>query len=272
MRKLLSPSHAAWIAPGAAFARRAAFTAIEVTAVATIIAILALILIPIIRGRVEEAKVVAAQDDMQGLEKAQTIAFADTGHYFRLQDLDRPTPDLTDKTLTPTELDMEKRKVPPYFWDQVVLLNQVQNLLNTWKGPYTTFHNTVTVTELLTLVPKMIRGTAAGALGGPILVMLTDDQDWKGDIGGLGRAKYPIDPWGNPYIFFGSGRMADVNNVNTAISYDNRVNYSTAVIYSLGPDGLPGDVINETSVTPAHFFRETEVLGKTGTDDLVREF
>ena len=60
--------------------RRRGFTAIEVSAVATIIAILALILIPIMRGRVDEAKRVAATEDMSGIEKAETLAFADTGH------------------------------------------------------------------------------------------------------------------------------------------------------------------------------------------------
>ena len=65
------------------------FTAIEVSAVATIIAILALILIPIVRNRVAEARLVAAQDDMASIEKAQSIAYGFTGKYFGLMGLER---------------------------------------------------------------------------------------------------------------------------------------------------------------------------------------
>src|SRR5689334_11618569 len=70
--------------------RRAGFTAIEISAVATIIAIMALILIPIVRNRVEEARKVAAQDDMAGIEKAESLAYGYSNFYFRLQDLSRP--------------------------------------------------------------------------------------------------------------------------------------------------------------------------------------
>ena len=64
------------------------FTAVEIAMVATVIAILALLILPLFRTRTEEAKITAARDDMRSLAIAQMAAMADTGYYFRPQDLD----------------------------------------------------------------------------------------------------------------------------------------------------------------------------------------
>jgi hypothetical protein len=36
----------------------------------------------------------------------------------------------------------------------------------------------------------------------------------------MARAPYPIDPWGNPYLFFGSGRMGQVGGPNAVLNND----------------------------------------------------
>ena len=64
------------------------FTAIEIAMVATVIAILSLIVLPLFRNRVDEAKIAAARADLASLMKAEMVAQADTGYYFRLEDLD----------------------------------------------------------------------------------------------------------------------------------------------------------------------------------------
>jgi hypothetical protein len=52
---------------------------IAVIAVASIIALLALIVVPVVRNRVASARIVSTQDDMRGIEIAQVIANGDTG-------------------------------------------------------------------------------------------------------------------------------------------------------------------------------------------------
>jgi hypothetical protein len=73
-----------------------------------------------------------------------------------------------------------------------------------------------------------------------------------------------LDPWGNPYIFFGSGEIGEFGNPDT----DNETNYSQAVVYSLGPDGLPG---NADPSQPRSYFRDFPD-GIGFGDDLSREF
>lgn len=253
------------------------FSAVEVSAVATIIAILALILIPVLRNRVEEAKITAAMDDMAQIEKAQLMAFGYAGHYFRLQDLMRPEPLPTDST------DLQLLKIPPAFWNRQVTVAQVPNLLENWKGPYAAYHRTESVNDLIVLRPELWRGTAQAQLDGftvtasggglgPLLAFDFDDEDWVDDTGGLLRAKYPVDPWGNPYLFFGSGFIwqpgfsAQIQPPGEI----NETNFSTAAVYSLGPDGAPGFAIDSTDA--ANYYREAGHLGAEGSDDISREF
>jgi Tfp pilus assembly protein PilE len=244
----------------------AAFTAIEVVAVATIIAILVLVLVPIMRGRVEEAKRVAAMDDLMSIEKAQTLANADTGMYFRLQDLTRPAADPELLATVPTEI----LKVPQATWNQQALPNQIAQLTRTWKGPQLGVHNSITVNELVAV--NRILVTLDGAQGeGPILVLQDDQTDWVGTGGGWTRAKYPIDPWGNPYIFLGPGLVTAPQGIRgLRPGFTNETNFQTAFVYSLGPDGQPG---NAPANDPLNFYRNVNSsIGGGGTDDVVREF
>lgn len=255
---------------GGALRRRAGFTAIEVSAVATIIAIMALILIPIVRNRVEEARRVAAMDDMKGIETGQSLAYGYANLYFRLQDLTRPE---SVSTGNPVQQGIEFLKLPPATWNQPLASSQVANLAENWKGAFVAYHNTRSVRELVALFPFLFRSpnndAVAGTGAGPILVQGRDDEDWLGATGGLDRALYPIDPWGNPYIFFGPGAIGVIGN--PAVDAANQQNYSNAVVFSMGPDGVPAS--NQAAFGNAvNYFRETGLLGAVGSDDLKREF
>ncbi len=238
------------------------FTAIEISAVASIIAILALILIPIVRNQVDKAKIVAAQDDMASIEKGMTIAFAETGFYFRLMDLTLPGAE--DPTITPAG-----NVLPIALWNRPVLPTEAVRLGTSWDGPYYAIHRGQAVSEILTTRPYLFRGDSPGGLptpdGGPILV-LQEDEDFLDDDGnGLDRAVHPIDPWGSPYIFFGAGMIGDFGNPET----DNtETNYSTAVVYTVGPDGIPGF---SDPTDPQSYFRDFPDGIGTG-DDLRRTF
>ena len=66
--------------------------------VATIISILALIALPTFLGRLKIARITATQDEMSQIAKGLQVSFADTGHHFRLQDLDNVNRYLTPLT------------------------------------------------------------------------------------------------------------------------------------------------------------------------------
>ena len=84
---------------------------------------------------------------------------------------------------------------------------------------------------------------------------------------------YPIDPWGNPYIFFGPGRINTATGGSRAITPANETNFGNAVVYSMGPDGEPGSLPGGVAESnPDLYFRESAVLGDVNSDDLYRVF
>ncbi len=214
------------------------FTAIEIAMVATVIAIFALMVLPLFRNRVEEAKIAAAKADLTSLMKAQELAHADTGFYFRLEDLDNV-------------INNDPNPFPPAGWTGVTIetpplvyvpgadnrtprnltVQEWRALAGTtaspkWKGPYVTMSRTITYGELrATGSPLLrsfnggqysaIRDIPAGGVGGG------DPNLYDSD-----RNRIPIDPWGNPYLYFPP-------------TGETRYNYNS--IFSLGPDGLPGN-------------------------------
>lgn len=254
------------------------FTAIELTAVASIIALLALILLPIVRKRVAQTRITAASDDMRTIEVAETFAHADTGHYFRLIDLDNGPYDSTKG---------DDGEVPRAYWNEPVPDVNFQALRDTWGGPYTQFNNTkfVFVGDLINARPELFRGlpTAPAPLAddGPILIINFPQPQPTGghqgnDFSGTlttraqERSRYPVDPWGSPYIFFGDGPIGASGGTIAVTPPES--NFSVATVYSLGPDGLPGDgaLTAANAANSAFYFREAGVLGNG--DDLVRRF
>ena len=227
--------------------RRKAFTAVEVTMVAAVIAILALIILPLFQKRAEKAKIAATMDDLQGLAKAEILANADTDWYFRLQDLDNTKlyePSLSWSADTNSHISM------PYArWDRALALNEREVLARRWEGPYIAIQ-TYSSTLLGNADPIFHGGTWNAAFFTqnyldkyPILVFAADtDED-----------KLPSDPWGGPYIFYAPG---------TETSY----NFSNAVVYSMGPDGLPGDG-SEENFTSDNLDRDSTFSSHLGNGD-----
>jgi hypothetical protein len=128
-----------------------------------------------------------------------------------------------------------------------------------FKGPYVTMTRTVTYGELRALGTPLlrtfngglysaIRDIPVGGFGGGSALLYDSD-----------RNRMPIDPWGNPYLFFPP---------------TNETSYNYSSIFSLGPDGLPG---NSQPYTRENLVREganmadpsDDVLG-TGDDLEVR--
>lgn len=241
---------------------RRGFTAIEISAVITIIAILSLILITVMRKRVEEGKIAAAQADMRQISVSQQLIFADTDHYVRLFDMTKPQPESSDSAAT------MQAKLPRASWDTPTDTAIYNAFRTRWKGPYAAPQRSSSVYEIVQGYPQIFRGDNVAGLApetGPMLIIDADNTDEQGTGALLARLRYPIDPWGNPYIFFGAGRL-NVGNYPVAKTVE--TNFNTAVIYCTGPDGAPGGGIrNPTSV---QYYRETGIIG-TG-DDLKYEF
>lgn len=243
--------------------RQAAFTAIEVITVATIIAILALIIVPIVRGRVEQAKETAAIDDMKQIETAQSLASADTGYTFRLHDLRRNTADETDTAVN------QRATVPPASWNTVFGLEQMSALTSTWLGPHLALHRSKDVGALWELYGNYLFHES-GQAGGPILILtshnVVDDLDETANDNDAYYLDYPLDPWGQPYIYFGQGYV-DLNNGVMVTE----TNFSTSIVYSLGSDGVPG-FAGTWGTNGIYLYRESGTIGADGSDDLYREF
>jgi type II secretory pathway pseudopilin PulG len=270
--------------------RSRGFTALEVTAVAAIIALMALILIPIVRSRVEDAKLVAAQDDMNSIEKAETLVFADTGKFVRLQDLIRPQADpliIADPGNGGYARELERP--PQAVWNRAMTSTEIVLMAKAWKGPQAAFHRSQPIASLIAQAPYLFTQVDTVGLapsGGPILFLTgatTGDVDVAIDAGIDATLPYPVDPWGNPYLFFGRGFVTDplaaagtAGGLNPTLpalpppQTGTEINYGTAAVYSLGPDGRPGTTAAITD--PLSYYREAGILGATGGDDLVREF
>jgi len=207
--------------------RRRGFSAVEIIAVATVIAILALILIPMLRDRVELSREKAALDEMSNLGgKVADLAYAAHSHYFRLQDLDNTNnysgPGDDPATCTPFAYYSADGSL------QVVNDTERHRLSKEWLGPYTQFRNTITIRDLKVSYPFAVNdkaqiGQPVPAGGSPIIVLGTSEES---DL-------YPVDPWGNPYLFF--PRVGTIPGVET--NYQGR-----PVLVSTGPNGAPGDL------------------------------
>jgi type II secretory pathway pseudopilin PulG len=236
------------------------FTAIEIAMVATVIAILSLIVLPLFRNRVEEAKLAAAKADLESLLKAEILAQADTSFYFRLEDLDNV---LNNDPVAPPVAGITV-EVPPLVYAEGQTQNprgltqtEWHNLAGTkaspkFKGPYTAFTRTIPYGELLLTGTPMLR-----SVNGNTYSAIRDLRQGNLPAGSDAQLfdspdnRMPIDPWGQPYLFFPPGTESA---------------YNFSVIYSMGPDGLPGDA---GAATQNNYLRETGVLG-TGDDLEVR--
>lgn len=201
----------------------AGFTAVEMAMVATVIAIIALLVLPIFRQRAEAARQAAVLDELASLAKVLLLAEADTGIQPRLQDLDngRGFGSATD--------------TPIAVWNGTLESTGVAIARATidanWEGPYAAAKNFVTIGQLQS-VPFLSNYIYQG-LGSPgfIYVAGVSGPAYPG-VPEDASDRYPVDPWGQPYIFYGQGRFPAFESTESV--------FNTSVLYSLGPDGIPG--------------------------------
>ena len=172
---------------------------------------------------------------MRELATIITLALAETSFFFGLQDYDNTTI-YNDPPGDPAIEVPSHRSVPRSV------------LRDRWQGPYTAFNNYISIMELEAARPEMI--TTPSRPGGPIFA---DTNPAANEL----HDKYPLDPWGGPYLFFEPGALV-IPGITLLES-----NYATPVIFSMGPNGLPGDL----TVAPGsyEYLREAGIIG-TGDD------
>jgi len=251
------------------------FTAVEIAMVATVIAILSLLIIPTFRSRLNEARAAAVQDELQQLAKAQLLVEADIGQFVRLQDLDNAGE--LEIAVGANDTGPAERMWNDYpygFWNGALNvtgspyagLSRSRETIPDWNGPYVSFKNFEPVISLLGVYGY--DSTQAG------FILAFDDifsPAYTSPFSGasqpetpatLQEDRYPVDPWGSPYIFYGPDIFpATGNTVNESV-----FNYS--VIYSLGPDGLPHTAGTLANKTAFNRFAMESGIGAPGSDDL----
>ena len=227
------------------------FTAIEIAVVATIIAILSLLVIPLFRERSKQAKIAAAYDDMQSLGKAEQLAYAECNIYLRLQDIDNTnTYDPSGIPVMGYDVDL-----PIAAWNRPLENDERKTLARNWKGPYAAHNSSELVGFLYTPFSGMFSNSPVGpgsGLRGPVFF---DGRDNPND-------RYPVDPWKGPFIYHAEEETF-INGSKVTLSN---------VIYCLGPNGIPG---NTGVLTNADDFQRWEKysLSPLGTgDDLEYRF
>jgi type II secretory pathway pseudopilin PulG len=214
----------------------AGFTAVEMAMVATVIAIIALLVLPIFRQRAEAARQAAVLDELASLAKAILLVEADTGIQPRLQDLDNGR----GLGVSPAE------GTPIAAWngtlESVIPISRATIDAN-WEGPYASAKNFRFVRDLHE--DTFLRNYLYQGSGSPGFIYIVGNgyqpafpgpggivDDWNSpSTTGLPGDRYPVDPWGQPYIFYGQGRFP-ANSTESV--------FNTSVLYSLGPDGIPG--------------------------------
>ncbi len=209
------------------------FTAVEIAMVATVIAIIALLALPIFRQRTEEARESAVFDELSSLAKVQLLAEADTGFQVRLQDLSKPKLDGSSPVTIKT-------------WDTRVI--NTNTLESNWEGPYIALNsrNSVSVDDLQDFWYSPVDGN------GFIAVVSANPLARRAPGGGesadnTADDRYPIDPWGNPYVFFGEGNLNPIAG--------NESNFNTSILVSFGPDGNVGNLPDDILTNPNAYRR-----------------
>jgi len=172
----------------------AGVTLTELLVVLLIIAILGTIAVPVYLNRIETARVRVAQAEVRELAQAEDMVAAIHGFYVPLQMLDDvvpPTPadtraDSIDNEATANPY-LYKVALPPdaQLGTQLQLSDRttdkdVASLYNNWQGPFINFN-------------RYFKGVEGGAL----IANAVDSTDQQI------QRDFPLDPWGQPYRFYG---------------------------------------------------------------------
>jgi prepilin-type N-terminal cleavage/methylation domain-containing protein len=234
--------------------QRGGFTIIELLIAVIIIGILVAIIIPVYISRADDARLSAAQQDLDALQNAQQHAGIDTGYFYRLYVLDDVR---GGDNVAPDNLANER--VDGIRDEQLRgdASNPKQIFIDTKSGLFLSSGNT--------LYDRLVLNETAFNWNGPY-INVTRKTGLKNPIPNV-PASVPLDPWGAPYLFFTIEGIVREREGDVATSYTgadgnsyNAVRFDRPTVLSLGPNGLPGNGSGSTE----------PVFGQG--DDLYRQF
>jgi prepilin-type N-terminal cleavage/methylation domain-containing protein len=215
-----------------------AFTLIELLIGVIIIGILVAIIVPVYVNRANEARYTAAQSDLDGLKTGQEHAAIDTGYFYRLYVLDDTR---GGDGIAP---DAVNAGVPADITDGI---RDEHLRADAGTNPENIFISTVTGEVLLN--GQAIYGRLANETlfnwNGPYINIVRKYKAGEGPP--RVPAGLPLDPWGNPYLFFTKAGLVEeprgeiVETVTIAGSTHNTKIFDRPTILTLGPDGIPGN-------------------------------
>ncbi len=227
------------------------FTMVELLIAIIIIGILVAIIVPVLSNRAADARLAAAQADMEAIANAQSQVAIDTGYIVRLHVLD-DSGAVGDGIGSNNPLDVvdsirdEDFNAGAGNNDQIFLDAKSGIFLPTnlftridvdggpakfgWNGPYVNFQRKLKPTNPPTALPANYEWTYGS----------------------------PLDPWGAPYFLFVAGESAasggtavggwideKTGDINPTFNYGggaaDATNFDRMTLLSLGPNGQPGD-------------------------------
>ena len=192
----------------------------------------------------------AVDDEMGNMVKFISLAFAETGKYVRLQDFDNTS----ELALTEDEMHPRERSALVRFRQYGSRLHPTHREPARRSGE--AVERTVHAVPEREEVRDHRRHEDRHILG-------QDAHLWHEQRARLpwpatdedADDRYPLDPWGNPYFYFPP-----------------ETQWKTTLIFSMGPDGLPGSETapDDTDYYPEERTRASANPGLLGTSDDIR--
>ncbi|MEQ8821734.1 MAG: prepilin-type N-terminal cleavage/methylation domain-containing protein [Sumerlaeia bacterium] len=232
------------------------FSILELLIALIIIGILAVILIPLVSNRTEEARRTAALADLERLANAQDRLAVDIGYYGRLFFLNdvgnRANAQQFQRDFDPADGTVDS--ISSYFGPGS---NYFGNINQIFIDPNT--GNLVAAVVGSTLLGNINVNETALNFYGPYVNWNRDENSYSQSPfdGGEGTAYLPDgipdDPWGNNYVIFTrAGMLLEPAGIfTTSASFPLGLGgvtvsnldeaFDRATLVSFGPDGLPGD-------------------------------
>lgn len=242
-------------------ARRRGFTLVEIVIAFIIIGILTAIMVPTIARRADDAKITAAQADIDALVAGLERVSIDIGHVVRMYALN----DVRGGNGTPNTVPLDPVNG--------LLDNGLTGNGQLYEQPAALFISPITQNFL----PAMAQQQLFEKLTDPNAeTSYRNPTQWRGPYVNWSRDvngnDWPDDPWGNDYLFFSRQGMLWPPDPRATSSSSMREDHSwefnsigpdihgnpTALLFdrftvlSLGPNGLPGDGSGPSSPSGAY--------------------
>ncbi|MCX8036036.1 MAG: prepilin-type N-terminal cleavage/methylation domain-containing protein [Candidatus Sumerlaeia bacterium] len=209
------------------------FSIIELLIAVIIIGILVAIIIPVLLRKAEDARIAAAESDLEHLQAALERAYINTGHIFRfyvLDDLEGGDGRYTPGDLSDLDGVRDEASNPTVIDPTRMFIDYKTGLFDA---------------NYITLYNRLSRNETDFGWGGPYINFSRMKDVDLNDI--------PEDPWGEEYLLFTPEGV--VNQVNgtietwyTFVARDTGANitiyrpfFDRFTILSKGPNGAPGD-------------------------------